>query len=189
MLKQIAAELRAIGKNKEADFIVRLAAVQYVDEQGMVNKPEELGVDPTDDMKAPDEVQSKGKKLKKQVINPSGTSPTVARQAAGAEGMRFDCNARVEIWVTWDDITEHADFQAIMDSDKSDEEKRTALRAIAQSIAFDRTVGINEVEITADVSVSDINIDRIDYWGHFEDYKQDKLDMEAKELNEPKTEL
>jgi hypothetical protein len=80
--------------------------------------------------------------------------------------LRFDLDARVEIWVRAEDIREHKDFAAAMAL--TDSEKRLyALRAIAVVCAQECVGKLNSDTqdscITAYPTLSDVNIDRIDW--------------------------
>ena len=85
------------------------------------------------------------------------------------QDIRFDLNARVEVFVTADDLTSHASYDGIVKGGGTEDDRIAALRSLAAQIAFEavetrnRAKDGNEVEITADVSPSDINLDRIDW--------------------------
>jgi hypothetical protein len=85
-----------------------------------------------------------------------------------SEDLRFDCNARVEVWVTQDDLEFRDDVIAILAEGISVEEKKKKILEVARQIASERLSSVKDVEITADVSVSDINVDRINWGGLLE---------------------
>lgn len=84
--------------------------------------------------------------------------------------LRFDVSARLEIWVTAEQITEHKDYAAILNADLTPLQKQGKIRDLAATIARDCVTERNKggiafhgagFEVTADISASDINIDRI----------------------------
>lgn len=86
-----------------------------------------------------------------------------------SEDLRFDLSARVEVWVTAEEIRWHSDYaKAIAQPDIPDapvgtNPRQLALRAIACDIASKRIESRSDghLDITADVSFSAVNIDRI----------------------------
>ena len=101
-----------------------------------------------------------------------------------SEDMRFDLSARVEVWVTAEEIRWHSGFAAA--SRIEDEKARhAALRQIAVDIASKRIASRSDgqLDITADVSLSAVNIDRI----HWDEFKPVTPDVHARPLGLPRT--
>ncbi len=101
-----------------------------------------------------------------------------------ANDMRFDADVRLEVWVTADEIRDHPGFEGAVESGFPDAERITALRALALIVAQERISGINclglGVEITAELSISHVNIERID-WPALAKTKAQKKAEEAAE--------
>jgi hypothetical protein len=84
--------------------------------------------------------------------------------------MRFDCNARIEVWVDEYDIRDHSKYNDILNADISDNQKMMKLRDLAKDI-FYKILNNPErdykgVHITVDSF--DTNLDRIDWQGLIE---------------------
>lgn len=112
----------------------------------------------------------------------------VDRLLEGHQGdLRFDLDARVEVWVTEDDLRFDRRTYAILTSTKSDEEKRAALMQVAVDIANQRLGSATSsdgdpVTITADVSPASVNVDSVD-WGSL--LHPDEDELEDEELERP----
>ena len=75
--------------------------------------------------------------------------------------LRFDLEARVEVWVDAKDIRENPEFAAaILESDPA--KRLQAIKEIAVKCAELR-LAENPLEITAYPALSDVNIDRINW--------------------------
>lgn len=103
--------------------------------------------------------------------------------------MRFDCDARVEIWVTEDDLQDDDRFLDVVLSDKPDEEKVNEMRRVAVDIAGAKLddiiqTGRGSVDITIDsLSADKIDIDRINWYKLIEDAEEDaRIEEEYKTL-------
>lgn len=80
--------------------------------------------------------------------------------------LRFDVDARVEVWVTADDIEDDRRARQIRNGANGvTPEKISALKDLALTIAGEKVRGLsqNGVEVTADLALSDLNVDRIDW--------------------------
>lgn len=81
--------------------------------------------------------------------------------------MRFDTEARVEIWVTADQIREHPEFERTVESGLPEGHRIAELRSLALAVAQERIAGINAlgigVEITSDLTIDSVNVSRIDF--------------------------
>ena len=83
------------------------------------------------------------------------------------DDMRFDLEARVEVWVTGDDIRFSRQYDSIIAGAGTDEEKKAALMQVAVDIVNGR-LGSAEADgtgigITADVTPASVNVDRVDW--------------------------
>ena len=118
--------------------------------------------------------KSQLKKLIKEVVSESFNKPN---------DMRFDIGgARIECWVMADDITagDYADQYRTIVADKnvSIQDKIKRLKIIALEVAqakireAEKSVG----EITADVTIQDVNVDRID-WQELASPQQEKEEI------------
>jgi len=99
-----------------------------------------------------------------------------------SEDMRFDLSARVEVWVSAEDIRWHADFPTA--SRIEDETARTAaMRQIAVDVASKRIAARSDgqLDIAADVALSAVNIDRI----HWDEFKRVVPDVHSRPLGLP----
>jgi len=76
--------------------------------------------------------------------------------------MRFDVNARAEVWVTKDDIEDHREYRAIIGKGGGENAKIGALKNLALSIAREKLEN-GESNVTADLTLGDVNVDRIDW--------------------------
>lgn len=81
----------------------------------------------------------------------------------GTQNMRFDCNARVEIFIDQDELW--AVTYELRNDQGSEDEKVAKAKAIALKLAVDRLSAQdgNGVEITANLSWADVNLNRIDW--------------------------
>lgn len=86
--------------------------------------------------------------------------------------MRFDVPARVEVWVTQEQIAEHAEYAGIVNGEGTAEDKTAKLRELAARIARECIAERNRggiafhdagFEITADIQPRDANIDRVNW--------------------------
>jgi hypothetical protein len=77
--------------------------------------------------------------------------------------MRFDCQARVEVFVTPDDIEFESEMDKIRESGQPEEQRIQAAKELAMRHAQGLISGVRDVEITADCTLADVNIDRIDW--------------------------
>jgi len=111
----------------------------------------------------------------------------VAQHNTRQEILRFDTNARIEIFVDSFDIKSENDFDSIMDLNIPDEEKIHKLKEIALRVANEAIDNVEGVTITSDLSISSIDIDSIDWIGMIEQYKEDKDIMN--EINSTKIKL
>jgi hypothetical protein len=84
-----------------------------------------------------------------------------------SQDMRFDLNARVEIWVTMEDLEYDRRIEKIKkNAQLSPEQKIVEARKVAQEVAMEklRDIGSEKgVEITADFDKESVNVDRIDW--------------------------
>lgn len=88
---------------------------------------------------------------------------------AQSHDLRFDCDARVEIWITQDDLEDDTQVQQILaHTDISVEEKKSLVLKRASAMAYEQVSAVKGVEITADPRVDTINVDRIDWGGLLE---------------------
>lgn len=76
--------------------------------------------------------------------------------------VRFDLTARVEVWVTAEEIRWHADYNAAVKIKDADA-RLLALKGIARDIAEKRVASRSDcqLDITAEVDLSAVNMDRI----------------------------
>ena len=80
----------------------------------------------------------------------------------GAQQMRFDCDARVEVFIDQEELEEAC--EALKAGAGSVETKIAQAKEIALSLARDKVeVTGGGVQVTADVSLSNVNIDNIDW--------------------------
>lgn len=83
------------------------------------------------------------------------------------DDMRFDLEARVEVWITGDDLRFDRRYDGIIAGHGTDEEKKAALTQLAVELANERISDARadglSLEITAEVSPSSINVDRINW--------------------------
>ena len=81
-----------------------------------------------------------------------------------SQEIRFDLEARCEVWVNADDIRQHEDFPAAM-KHPNPERRDFELKAIAVRIAQARLnkCDTGDIQFTAYPAISDVNIDRIDW--------------------------
>lgn len=89
--------------------------------------------------------------------------------AAKRQEMRFDTEARLQIWVSAEEIRSHRDYHRVISAPGDLEEKIVALKDIARDIFSDHLSDINAAslgfsfDIEAEPTGDDINIDRIDW--------------------------
>ena len=80
--------------------------------------------------------------------------------------LRFDLSARVECFVTSDDIRQHPSFTSVMAFPNA-QDRICGLRQIAVRVAQVRLNAVGKImsgiEVTADVDLSHIDHDRIDW--------------------------
>lgn len=83
------------------------------------------------------------------------------------DDMRFDMDARVEVWVTGDDLRFDRRYDEVMAAAGSDEEKKAALMQLAVDIVNRRLSSAEAdgagIGITADVSPASVNVDRVNW--------------------------
>lgn len=96
-----------------------------------------------------------------------------AQQHVRSKDMRFDCEARVEIWVDQDDLEFDSVVEKIVKGTLPVEEKKKLVLERAREIAAERLNDVKGVSIEADISVSNINVDRIDWGGLLEPEPED----------------
>lgn len=87
-------------------------------------------------------------------------------EARRQEALRFDADARVEIWVSPEDLIEDDEFDGIVNSTEDDAVKRARLRGLAEKVARKRLSEIDAmpgVQVTAEIGTDKINMDRIDW--------------------------
>ena len=82
--------------------------------------------------------------------------------------LRFDADARLEVWVTMEDLEYRTDVEAIKKSTEADEIKKQKLQAIIIEVANTKLADVvrnamGDVRITADLSWSNVNINRLDW--------------------------
>lgn len=76
--------------------------------------------------------------------------------------LRFDIQARVEVWVTAREIREADGYAAIVNCGNTQAEIITQLRGLARRVAEEKIAGVRGVEITAELNeMHDVNPDRI----------------------------
>lgn len=82
-----------------------------------------------------------------------------------SQDVRFDTNARVEIWITLDDIEFDRRIEALKQDPRPADQKVAEAKAIALEMAHEkvRAASTGDLEITADISLESINVDRIDW--------------------------
>jgi len=90
--------------------------------------------------------------------------------------MRFDCDARVEVWVTADEIQEHDGYNLVNICDWTDKKKIEHLRDIAKEIFSEKISSIKGVDIT--IGNHNIAPDRIDWNSLIEDDEDEDIDMD-----------
>jgi len=81
------------------------------------------------------------------------------------QDMRFDLNARVEVWVTLEDLEYDRRIDAIRASQEAPEAKVAAARKVAEEIAREKlsSASSNGIEITADFGPESANVNRINW--------------------------
>ncbi len=81
--------------------------------------------------------------------------------------MRFDVSARVEVWVTTDEIMSDHRYGPILESGKSEDAVIADLKQLATDLASENLSRLSRgtgVEITVDsLSMADVNPDRVDW--------------------------
>lgn len=81
--------------------------------------------------------------------------------------MRFDLDARVEIWVNQSEIEEHSSFEKVIKADVEDSKKIEFLKEIARKIASDKIDKVRQtvdITITCELSLIYVNIDRVNWY-------------------------
>lgn len=90
----------------------------------------------------------------------------VLSEAAGGDA-RFDVSARVEIWVTAEDIGDDRRYSEIVNSGSDLQARVASLKELAVTLASERLAEVSRgsgVEITVDsLALRDVNVDRIDW--------------------------
>ena len=85
----------------------------------------------------------------------------------GQQNMRFDVNARVEVFLDQDEIEDefYKELDQLKASAEPEEQKIAKVKQLALQLAQTRVSeqSRNGVEIGADLSLSDVNLDRIDW--------------------------
>jgi hypothetical protein len=105
-----------------------------------------------------------------------GRRRPVAEAYGRQQDMRFDCDARVEVWVTQDDLEDDQRIAAIKAENIPLEQKISKAKAVAAQIAGEHLSEFEgagnragyAVEVTADTSPTNVNVDRIDWVGLLE---------------------
>ncbi len=90
----------------------------------------------------------------------------LGKRSAAQNDMRFDCNARVEVWISADDIEFDDRYDAIVNNPQLSEEQKIAeLKNVALSLAQEKISEASQTvgDISADISLTDVNTDRIDW--------------------------
>jgi hypothetical protein len=82
-----------------------------------------------------------------------------------SQDVRFDTNARIEIWVTLDDLEYDRRIEALRQDGRPVEQKIVEAKQIALEVANEkvRNASSGDFEITVDISLESINVDRIDW--------------------------
>lgn len=82
-----------------------------------------------------------------------------------SQDARFDTNARIEIWVTLDDLEYDRRIQALQRDQRPVEQKVVEAKQIALEVAQGkvREKSSGDFDITVDISLESINVDRIDW--------------------------
>ena len=82
------------------------------------------------------------------------------------KNMRFDVSVRAEIWVDPDEIENHVEYDGIVRSQLPEDQKIAKLKECARQIAqdeLDNTCRNRSVQISGEVTLADVNFDRIDW--------------------------
>src|SRR6185369_12640985 len=82
-----------------------------------------------------------------------------------SQDTRFDVNARIEIWVTLNDLEYDRRIQKLQSDPRPVEQKIVEAKNIALQVAHDKVAekSTGDFDITADISLESINVDRIDW--------------------------
>lgn len=92
---------------------------------------------------------------------------SIVKQLIGEaqQDMRFDTNARVEVWVTLEDLEYDRRISKIQASQQSPEEKIAAAKQVALAIAQEKLsqASANGVQISADIGPESVNVDRFNW--------------------------
>jgi hypothetical protein len=82
-----------------------------------------------------------------------------------SQDVRFDTNARVEIWVTLDDLEFDRRIEALKQDQRPVDQKIVDAKKVALEVAHEKIRGASsgDLEITADIGLESINVDRIDW--------------------------
>lgn len=96
---------------------------------------------------------------------------SLGKRSASQQDMRFDLNARIEVWVTADDISSDHRYEVVVKGAQSEDQKIALLKEIAVDIAREKIseAGNGVGDITAEPSLQDVNPDRIDWVSLAED--------------------
>jgi len=85
----------------------------------------------------------------------------------GQRTVRFDVEARVEVFLDQDEIEDefYKEFDALKASNEPEEQKIAKAKSLAAQLARRKLSeqSTNGVEITADIDLSDVNLDRINW--------------------------
>lgn len=90
---------------------------------------------------------------------------------------RFDVNARVEIWIDQDDLEMDRRIRQLSATSSTLEEKIRDAKLIAIDIAHEKirnAESCGRIEITAEIGVDSINVDRIDWTALFKSPVEDE---------------
>ncbi len=81
------------------------------------------------------------------------------------QSMRFDCDARIEVWVTMGDLEDDEVIQKLVKANAVTpvEQRIAAAKQRAAELARNELENVHGVTITADLDVRSVNVDRIDW--------------------------
>ena len=107
------------------------------------------------------------------------------KKADKQNNLRFDVNARIEIWIEAHEIEMNPNFNAIMMNGKKYDDKIQEFKQIALDEANAKINNVEGIEITSDIAIDTINIDRIDWqkmlidWMETYYYRNENMTVEA----------
>lgn len=107
---------------------------------------------------AGDYAKAVAKKAMKQILGESKQRLS----EDGYKNMRFDTNARVEVFLDQDELEDEC-YELRHSDSRPVEEKIVEAKKIAVKLANDRISSVRGLEITCYVSLEDVNLDRIDW--------------------------